>query len=178
MTTRSPPRTSVVVRREDLDLPPKALDHPSPFDPAAVPPMDEPNRSAAEVIGWEAFDSHALVISGLRVEGDRRPHQWIGLAMPVVEGTTIGGNELAAVAGDYAQNAVNRQLPYDTWSFRNAEMTLHLAREPVGEWIGTRCESVVQPVGTGFNAADLFDAHGRVGRSAATLVVERRPVPG
>ena len=37
-----------------------------------------------------------------------------------------------------------------------------------------RCESVVQPVGAGFNAADLFDTDGRVGRSAAALVVEHR----
>ena len=38
--------------------------------------------------------------------------------------------------------------------------------------MGARCESVLQPVGTGFNAADLYDRDGRVGRSAATVVVE------
>ena len=67
-----------------------------------------------------------------------------------------------------------RHLPMSEWSYRNAELTLHLAREPVGPWIGMRSEALVQPVGAGWNAADLFDAQGRVGRSAATLVVERR----
>jgi hypothetical protein len=37
-----------------------------------------------------------------------------------------------------------------------------------------RCESVVEPVGAGFNSADLYDAQGRMGQSAAVLVVEAR----
>ena len=49
------------------------------------------------------------------------------------------------------------------------------SREPVGSWVGVRSECVVQEVGAGFNAADLFDAAGRFGRAASALVVERRP---
>lgn len=165
---------AVVVRRGALDLPEKALDHPSPFDPASAPPLDEPNRDAREVVGHESFDSVSVVVERMRVADDRRIHQWISLVVPVVEGTDLTATEVAAVAADYAQAAVHRQLPYRDWSFRNADLTLHLTREPLGTWIGMRGEAVVQPVGTGFNAADLFDAGGRVGRSAATLVVERR----
>ncbi len=166
--------SSVVVRRGDLDLPPRALDHPSPFDPAAAPELREPNRASAELIGWDCFDSLSLIFSPIRVPGDKRTHQWIGLAVSVVEGTELQPTELAAIAADYAQSAVSRQLPYSSWSFRNADLTLHLAREPVGSWVGMRCESVIGAVGAGFNAADLYDAGGRMGRSAATLVVEHR----
>ena len=166
---------TITVRRGELDLPPKALDHPSPFDPAAAPTLREPNRAAAETVGWDSFDSTSLIIEFQRVEGDRRVHAWISLAVPVVEGTALRGNELAAVAADYGQSAVHRQLPFAEWSFRNAEQTLHLAREPVGPWIGMRSEAVVQTVGAGFNTTDLFDADGRVGRSSAALVVEQRP---
>ena len=165
---------TIIVRQGELELPPKALDHPSPFDPAAAPAMDEPNRGAAEAVGWDSFDSTSLIIDFLRVEGDRRVHAWVGLALPVVEGTELRGTELAAVAADYGQSAVSRQLPFAEWSFRNAEQTLHLSREPVGRWIGLRSEAVVQPVGAGFNTTDLFDADGRVGRSSAALVVEKR----
>ena len=164
---------SVLVARDDLDLPERALTHPSPFDPAATPPLDEPNRAAAEIVGRESFDSICAIVERMRVEGDRRVHQWISLVVPVVEGTEISPLEVAAVAADYAQAAIHRTLPMPAWSFRNAELTLHLARAPVGTWVGVRCEGVVQPVGAGFNAADLFDADGRVGRSAATVVVER-----
>lgn len=164
---------AVAVRRNDLELPEKALAHDSPFDPAEVPPLTEPNRSAAEQVGWESFDSNTLIMSRFRVEGDRRTHDWIRLAVPVVEGTTLKGSELAAAAADYASNAVVRQLPYDTWSFRSADLTLQLAREPIGSWVGLRSESLVQPVGTGFKTADLFDETGWVARTTSTLVVER-----
>ncbi len=164
----------VVVRRTDLDLPPEALAHPSPFDPAAAPPLDEPNRAAEDIIGWPSFDSRAIVFDRFKVPGDDRIHQWIRVLTTVIEGSELTGTETAAVAADYAQSAVFRHLPMTTWSYRNAELTVHLAREPVGPWIGMRSEALVQPVGAGWNAADLFDAQGRVGRSAATLVVERR----
>ena len=165
---------SVVVRRTTIELPEKALLHPSPFDPAAVPELVEPNRMAQETVGWESFDSRSVIVGQMRVEGDERTHQWISLAVPVVEGTRIQATEIAVVAADYSQAAVHRLLPIGSWSFRNAELTVHLAREPVGSWVGMRCECVVQPVGTGFNAADLYDVDGRMGRSAATLVVEHR----
>jgi hypothetical protein len=165
--------TSVIVRRGNLELPAKALAHESPFDPSAVPAMDEPNRSAAAQVGWDSFDSSSLVLQRTRVEGDRRTHDWISMVVPVVEGTTLKGTEIAAVAADYASNAVVRQLPYDTWSFRNADLTIHFAREPVGSWIGLRSECVVDSVGTGFKTADLFDTDGRMGRTMGTLVVER-----
>jgi hypothetical protein len=165
---------AVTVRRGELDLPEKARDHPSPFDPPAAPPLDEPNRAAAEMVGWDSFDSSSLVIDFLRVEGDRRVHAWIALAVAVVDDEPVRGTELAAAAADYAQAAVSRQLPFGEWSFRNAEQTLHLAREPVGSWIGMRCEAVAGEHGAGFNTADLFDADGRVGRSSATLVIEPR----
>jgi hypothetical protein len=165
---------TITVRQTELELPPKALDHPSPFDPASMPALEEPNRAAAKTVGWDSFDSTSLIIDFMRVKGDRRVHAWIGMTVPVVEGTELRGTELAAIAADYGQTAVNKQLPFGTWSFRNAEQTLHLAREPVGRWIGLRSEAVVQPVGAGFNTTDLFDADGRVGRSSAALVVEQR----
>jgi hypothetical protein len=164
---------AVTVRRNDLELPERALAHESPFDAAAVPALSEPNRSAAEIVGWESFDSNTLIMARTRVEGDRRTHDWISLAVPVVEGTTLKGSELAAAAADYSSNAVVRQLPYDTWSFRNTDLTLQLTREPIGSWMGMRSECLVQPVGTGFKTADLFDEAGWVARTTATLVVER-----
>jgi hypothetical protein len=166
--------TAVHVRRTEVDLPPEALDQPSPFDPAAVPALDEPHREAEEMVGWPSFDSRSMVMQWLKVPGDRRPHQWVGLAVPVVEGTDLLGTEVVAVAADYGQTAVSRQLPYASWSFRNAEVTIHLSRPPQGTWVGLRSECVAQPVGAGFNSADLFDAGGRLGRSSAAIVVERR----
>ncbi|MCB1015776.1 MAG: thioesterase family protein [Acidimicrobiales bacterium] len=165
---------AVVLRPGELDLPERARAHPTPFDPAAAPPLDEPNRAAAEIVGHESYDSESVVFVALRVEGDRRVHAWISLVLPVVAGTELQGTEVAAAAADYGQSAVSRQLPFAEWSFRNTEQTIHLARAPVGPWVGLRSEALVQPVGAGFSSADLFDAGGWVGRSTAAIVVERR----
>jgi Thioesterase-like superfamily len=168
--------STVLVRRGDLELPESARQDDSPFHPAEVPALDEPNRAAAATVGRDSFDSGSAVVQPMRVEGDRRVHQWISLILSVVEGTELQPTEIAAVAADYAQAAVHRVLPFSSWSFRNAELTIHFAREPVGSWVGMRCESALAPVGAGFNTADLYDADGRMGRSAAVLVVERREV--
>jgi Thioesterase-like superfamily len=165
---------SVLVRRRELDLPDAVREHDCPFDPAAVPTLAEPNRAAEEIVGRPSFDSRAVIVERLRIDGDRRVHQWISLAVPVVEGTDLRAMEIAAIAADYAQAAVHRLLPFASWSFRNAELTIHFAREPIGSWVGMRCESAIEAAGAGFNSADLFDAHGRMGRSAAVLVIEPR----
>jgi hypothetical protein len=166
--------TAVVMRSNELDLPAAALDHDSPFDPAAVPPLTEPHRRAAETVGHESFDSLCLIRKSLRVEGDERVHHWLRLALPIVEGTELSGVELAVVTADYAQSAVFRHLPLTEWSFRNTELTVHLVRPPSAAWIGARCEAVVDPCGAGFNAADLYDERGRLGRAASAIVVEPR----
>lgn len=166
--------SALIVREGDLDLPERALRHTSPFAPDAAPPLTEPHPTAGTVIGWESFVTAAVAIEAVRVADDRRTHQWIALTLPVVEDEKPRGIELVAAAADFAQSAVHRQLPFEDWSFRNADLTIHLSREPVGSWIGLRSEAVAQPVGTGFNAGDLFDADGRLGRSASVLVVEQR----
>lgn len=165
---------AVVIRAGEVDLPPKARGHQTPFDPAAAPALDEPNRSAADVVGHDSYDSESAVFVPMRVEGDRRVHAWISLALPVVAGTELLGTEVAAAASDYGQSAVSPQLPFGEWSFRNTEQTIHLSRAPVGTWVGLRSEALVQPVGAGFSSADLFDAGGWVGRASAAIVVERR----
>lgn len=166
--------SALIVREGELDLPEKALDHPSPFPSEAVPDLAEPHPTAASVVGWESFVTLGVAIELHKVPDDRRTHQWISLTVPVLEGVEPLGIELVAAAADFAQSAVHRQLKFDEWSYRNADLTIHLARPVSGSWIGLRSEALVQPVGAGFNAADLFDAEGRLGRSASTLVVEPR----
>lgn len=166
--------TSVVVRRTDLDLPAEVLDRPSPFPPAEAPVLDEPNREAGERIGWTSFDSTAMATRWSEVEDDSRMHQWIGLLAPIVAGEPPFGTELAVIAADYAQGAIHRLLDFRDWSFRNAELTVHLSRVPVRPWVGVRSDALVQPVGAGFSSSDLFDQQGPFGRSAAVVVVEPR----
>jgi Acyl-CoA thioesterase C-terminal domain/Acyl-CoA thioesterase N-terminal domain len=166
--------SAVIVRRRRLDLPEGALNTGTPFSPEAAPTLDKADPGVAEGVGWKGFDSQSIALKWQQHAQDPRTHLWVGLPVPVVEGSERTTVELAAVGADFSQSAVNRVLPYRSWSFRNAEITIHFARRPIGEWIGVRSEVLLGEVGTGFGSSDLFDCLGRVARSAATLVVEPR----
>ena len=56
----------------------------------------------------------------------------------------------------------------------NADLTVHLTRAPIGGWVGIGTAAVVDAAGGGIASTQLFDAGGRLGQSASTLVVERR----
>ncbi|XVQ14603.1 acyl-CoA thioesterase domain-containing protein [Spirillospora sp. CA-255316] len=166
----------LAVRRAELDLPEGATEHRDPFAGAAVPDLSRPKPGVSEAVGWECFDSSAVSVRSLR-SPDPGPDSvglWISLLVPVIAGEPTPAIARAAAAADYASTATHMRLPFDRWSFMNAELSLHLSREPVGPWVGLVCAGVVQPVGCGLSAATLYDSAGRLGQSAQALVVEAR----
>ena len=58
--------------------------------------------------------------------------------------------------------------------FVNADLTVALHRDPVGEWLGSRAVGYWEPDGIGLADALLFDDRGPVGRALQTLVL--RPI--
>lgn len=55
--------------------------------------------------------------------------------------------------------------------FPNADLTVHLARKPHGEWIGLRPRSDWYGNGMGMTDTELLDVHGRLGRACHMLVL-------
>ncbi|MDX6740834.1 acyl-CoA thioesterase domain-containing protein [Actinocorallia sp. A-T 12471] len=169
----------LAVRRADLDLPDGVTDHPDPFAGARVPDLSEPTRGAREAVGWDCFDASAVSVSGLRSSAlePGTVGLWVRLLVPVFAGEPTPGIARAAAAADYASTATNARLPFEEWSFMNAELSLHVSREPSGPWIGLVGAGLVQPIGSGISVAALYDSAGRLGQSAQALVVEaRQPV--
>lgn len=68
-------------------------------------------------------------------------------------------------------NALSRLAEPDRMGFVNTDLTIHLHRQPVGDWLGSRAESAWNADGIGLSDALLFDAHGPVGRAMQTLLV-------
>lgn len=166
----------LAVRRADLDLPAGVTDHPDPFATARAPDLSRPTRGAREAVGWECFDAAAVSVRALR-SPDLAEHTvglWVSLLVPVIAGEPVPGIARAAAAADYASTATNARLPFEEWSFMNAELSLHVSREPAGPWVGLVGASVVQPIGSGLSVATLYDTAGRLGQSAQALVVEAR----
>jgi hypothetical protein len=166
---------SLTIRQCDVDLPADALTQDSPFHPADVPPLDRPQEKVAGIVGWDGFSSMAAAVKKLRAPDDPgRLYLWVRLLLPVVSGIEVSGMELAAVAADHAGNDAGRYLPYQSFTFPNAELTMHLSRPPAGPWVGIRSDSVMQRTGSGLAVADLFDRYGRLGQSASALVIGRK----
>ncbi len=166
----------VAVRRAELDLPEGATEHPDPFAGAPVPDLSRPTPAARGVVPWDCFDSSSVSVRSLRspeLDGGG-VGLWINLLVPVIAGEPTPAIARAAVAADHASAATNARLPFDRWSFMNAELSLHVSREPVGPWVGLVCSGVLQPNGCGLSVATLYDSGGRLGQSAQALVLEAR----
>lgn len=68
-------------------------------------------------------------------------------------------------------NAFGRNADPDQTMFMNADLTLVLHRDPVGEWLGSRSVGYWEPTSIGLADAQLFDKNGIVGRALQTLVL-------
>ena len=98
---------------------------------------------------------------------------WIRPRVPIVEGETASPLQRMMIAADSA-NGLAAPLDVREWLFVNTELTVHLHRDPVGEWTGVDAATVVGPSGVGTVSATLFDDDGQVGRIAQTLTVRER----
>jgi hypothetical protein len=76
-------------------------------------------------------------------------------------------------AADFA-NGLSWILPFDEWLFVNTELTVHLHRQPEGEWIGLDARTTSDATGIGLATAALHDLQGPFGVCAQTLFLERR----
>jgi len=98
---------------------------------------------------------------------------WYRVDRPLVEGAAVSQAMRAVVAADFC-NGTSPALDFREWTFINADLTVSLARQPIGEWILVDAESQVGPDGAGLAMARLADTDGYFGRVVQSLVVEKR----
>ena len=98
---------------------------------------------------------------------------WYRADRPLVEGFAISQAMRAVVAADFC-NGTSAVLDFRQWTFINADLTVSMARQPIGEWILVDAESWTGPDGAGLAMARLADVKGYFGRAIQSLVVEKR----
>lgn len=146
----------------------------NPADLALPEQLTEQEKTGAQkYVGYPSFSSHAVAVRF--AQGSfRKPGPvtaWIKLMLPVVAGEPLTPIQRAAAAADYASGA-NGVLPYSSWSFMNADLTVHFTRPPVGDWIAVSSRVSSQKTGIGLGEATLHDAVAPFGRSAQSLFIE------
>lgn len=98
---------------------------------------------------------------------------WMRLRHPLLPDEPL--TSLARLAGtaDFG-NGVGAALPFERFLFINADLTIHLQRQPQGEWIGLHARTLLPSGGSGLAESVLHDVYGPVGRAFQTLVVQPR----
>jgi hypothetical protein len=141
----------------------------APPDPAAGRPNDFDSR------GLSMFPAQAMEIRFVRGSfyGLGPSTAWFRLVVPIVAGEQPSGYQRLAAAADFP-NGIATELAWADWLFINPDLTIHVEREPVGEWICLDASMRVSAEGCGQSEAILYDQTGRVGRSAQTLYIARR----
>jgi len=98
---------------------------------------------------------------------------WFRLARPLVDGETPSPLQSVMAAADFA-NGVSRVLAFDDFLFVNVDLTVHLDREPEGEWVLLDARTSIAAHGGGLATAALADRGGPIGVAAQSLFVEER----
>ncbi len=144
------------------------------------PPPDAAHEAAFPVVEratgyWNAND--ARMVGGTFVEPGPGI-AWFRLLCPVVEGEAVSPFMRVAACADFG-SGVGNPVRFTNAAAINAEVTVHVHRHPVGEWVCLESGAWAQPHGVGLAETRLFDTEGVIGRAMQSLLVEpaiRRPM--
>ncbi|MBJ7470081.1 MAG: thioesterase family protein [Solirubrobacteraceae bacterium] len=136
---------------------------------ASAPPPQIADRGYLRSIEWRAAAGDWLEPGPAAVWG--RPR------LPLIEGETMTGLQRLMTVVD-SSSGISSALPWDGWLFINTDLTVHVAREPRGDWILLDAVTRVAEGGVGLATAAVGDADGMLGRSAQTLLVRPTPAAG
>jgi hypothetical protein len=98
---------------------------------------------------------------------------WTRLRHPLLGDEEPTGLQRAMAVAD-SGNGVSGELSLRQWLFINPELTVHLHRDPVGEWVCLDATTAITTGGVGLATSVLSDLGGPVGVGAQSLLVTPR----
>jgi Thioesterase-like superfamily len=126
-------------------------------------------RWSGERVGWHT--AMEIVFARGRFLDPGPATVWMRPRGALVAGEPITPLQRVLLAAD-GGNGVSAPLDWERFVFINTDLTVHLLREPRGEWVCL--DSVTHVDGLGMTDTALWDEHGRIGRAAQTLLVRAR----
>lgn len=103
-----------------------------------------------------------------------RGQAWFRLMRPLIDDEPLTPLARVLAAADFG-NGISRVVDFDAFLFVNADLTVHLHREPAGEWVAIDATTVLEAdAGIGVAHSTLHDERGPLGVAAQSLFVEAR----
>jgi hypothetical protein len=145
---------------------------------AGVPSPMPPVSAGTELVrpdGWQTGYLDAMewvsIHGGFGEDGPAT--LWARQRVLTVDGEEPSPLQRLMAVADSGSGAASR-LDIRQWLFINTELTVHLWRAAVGEWIGLDADSTLGPTGIGVARTTLFDSAGAVGFGMQSLLVRPR----
>jgi Thioesterase-like superfamily len=156
------------IRQQTAELPADIADLPLDFpgpDACLVEPVDQASSPFARCISMRAARGRFGQLGPGAI--------WFRVDRSLIAGSAVSQAMRAVVASDFS-NGTAPALDFSQWVFINADLTVSLAREPIGDWILLDGESWIGPAGGGLAMSRLADQRGYFGRAVQSLVIEPR----
>jgi hypothetical protein len=97
---------------------------------------------------------------------------WSRLRVAIVDDEPVAPVARLLAMVDSA-NGISAEMDLSAYLFVPVNLTVSIAREPTGEWMGMSARTMLAG-GAGTTHADLFDSAGTLGEALQTLYVEKR----
>jgi len=98
---------------------------------------------------------------------------WMRMGVPLLPGEEPTPLQRVLAAAD-SGNGVSAALDWRRYLFINVDLSVHLHRMPVGEWVCLDAVTLPQRNGVGLADTALWDTEGPIGRALQTLLVGDR----
>lgn len=156
------------VRRTTADRVPSRHPVPPPLPEQSVPlSMGEWIGGYLDAVEWRVVKGDGFVAPGPGAA-------WTRLRHPLVADEEPSPLQRVLAVAD-SGNGLSSELDLAQWHFINPELTVHVHREAVGEWICLDAATTISRGGVGLATSVLSDQAGAVGVGAQSLLVAHRP---
>jgi hypothetical protein len=158
------------IRTAEIEIPDDVASTPAP------PPGPETGGrpeffETAQSVGYHTAMEWRSVSGGFREPGPATV--WMRMGCALVAGEEPTPLQRTLVAADVG-NGISAVLDWRRFVFINVDLSVHLERMPVGEWVCVDAVTLPQANGIGTAESVLSDQHGRIGRAAQALLIAER----
>ncbi len=141
----------------------------APAGPAEASPGSFPETGSD--VGYHTAMEYRFLNGGFAEPGPAVV--WMRMRAPLLDGEDPSPLQRVLVAAD-SGNGVSAALDWNRYLFINVELTVHLHRALVGEWMCMDAITIPEANGVGFADTALYDQRGPIGRAAQALLVDER----